>query len=153
MMYESVLNTPKCKLMISVNLTRMMKERGISRRKLSSDLNIKYTTLCDWLNGKTVPRAKAISSLAGYFGVSESDFFIDTCESGDSLNRLSKYKEELSLNLSAIEFMSDEQIKELLKRGFTFKHRSLEEYSKLFGRPIIGSEEIDFGEPQGDEIW
>ena len=152
-MHEYVLSTPKCKIMISANLNRMMQERHVSRKKLSSDLGIKYTTLCDWLNGKSVPRAKALSSLAGYFGISESEFFIDTSESSDSLTRLSKYKEELSLNLSAIEYMSDEQIKELLKRGFTFKHRSLEEYAELFAKPIIGSEETDFGKPQGDEIW
>ena len=147
------IKTAKCNYIISVNLSRMMQSRNVSRRKLCSDLGLKYTTLCDWLKGNSVPRAKSITALAGYFGVSESDFFVDTSESADSLNRLSKYKEELSLNLSAIEFMSDEQIKELLKRGFTFKHRSLEEYAVLTGRPIIGSAEIDFGEPEGDEIW
>ncbi|MBR5994805.1 MAG: helix-turn-helix transcriptional regulator [Lachnospiraceae bacterium] len=152
-MHNTDTNTPKCNYIISVNLSRMMKNRNISRRKLSSDLGIKYTTLCDWLNGNSVPRAKSITALAGYFGVSESDFFIDTESTSDASNRLSRYKEELTLNLSAIEFMSDEQIKELLKRGFTFKHRSLEEYAELTGRPIVGSEEIDFGEPQGDEIW
>ena len=100
-----------------------------------------------------MPRAKSLTALAGYFGISESEFFIDTNSSGDAVSRLNKYKEELMLNLSTVEYMTDNQIRELINRGFSFKHRSLEEYIALSGKPLIASPEIDFGKPQGDEIW
>lgn len=152
-MSKSSAASPRCNLIVSQNLTRIMQERGISRRKLSNDLNIKYTTICDWIKGHSVPRAKSLTALAGYFGISESEFFIDTNSSGDAVSRLNKYKEELMLNLSTVEYMTDNQIRELINRGFSFKHRSLEEYIALSGKPLIASPEIDFGKPQGDEIW
>ena len=152
-MPKSSVTTRGCNLIVSRNLSRIMQERGISRRRLSNDLNIKYTTICDWVKGHSVPRVKSLSLLAGYFGISESDFFIDTSESSDATSRLNKYKEELVLNLSTVEFMTDEQIRELINRGFSFKHRSLEEYIAISGKPLKASPEIDFGEPGGDEIW
>ena len=142
-----------CKTAVSRNLTRLMEERNVSRRTLSKDLNIKYTTLCDWINGNSFPRASALSALAGYFGISESEFFIEIAENNNSFSRLNKYMSELTLNPSTIEFMTDDQIRELLNRGFSFKHRTLEEYIALSERPLKASTEIDHGKPIGDEIW
>ena len=138
--------SPRCNLIVSQNLTRIMQERNISRRRLSNDLNIKYTTICDWVKGHSVPRAGSLTALAGYFGISESEFFIDANASGDAAGRLNKYKEELMLNLSTVEYMTDDQIRELI-------NRSLEEYIALSGKPLSASPEMDFGELQGDEIW
>ena len=137
----------------SVNLKRIMEERNITRRQLSNTLNIKYTTICDWVNGNSVPRANSLAALAGYFGITVSDLFIDTDKPSKTLSRLSRYKEELTLSLNTLDFMTDEQITELINHGFTFKHRSLEEYVALTGRPIVPSPEIEYGKSQGDEIW
>jgi transcriptional regulator with XRE-family HTH domain len=49
----------------------------IDRNKLCSDLGIKYTTLCDWLNAKTYPRIDKIEMMANYFGVQKADLVED----------------------------------------------------------------------------
>ena len=148
---NALINDHKC--LVSLNLTRFMKERNISRRQLSNDLNIKYTTLCDWINGNSTPRTDSLSSLAGYFGVDVSDFFIDVSEQSNPEPRLCRYKEELTLSLNTTEHMTDAQIRELIKRGFTFKHKTLEERVAESGRPLVASEEFDWGPRLGDEIW
>lgn len=55
------------------NIVNHMKKRGISRRKLSSDLDISYTTVTDWINAKTYPRIDKIEMMANYFGINKSD--------------------------------------------------------------------------------
>lgn len=48
------------------NLKTLMAEQHISRKQLSNDLHIAYTTITDWINGKTIPRNKRLTDLAGY---------------------------------------------------------------------------------------
>ncbi|EMF0380245.1 transcriptional regulator [Enterococcus hirae] len=55
------------------NINHYMKKYGIDRKKLSSDLGISYTTLTDWIKGKTYPRIDKIEMLANYFNISKSD--------------------------------------------------------------------------------
>lgn len=55
------------------NLKRLMEESGKSRTDICKALNIKYTTLTDWLNAKTYPRIDALQLLANYFRVSKAD--------------------------------------------------------------------------------
>jgi len=55
------------------NLKRLMEESGKSRTDICKALNIKYTTLTDWLNAKTYPRIDALQLLANYFQVSKAD--------------------------------------------------------------------------------
>lgn len=55
------------------NLKRLMEENGKSRTDICQALNIKYTTLTDWLNAKTYPRIDALQLLANYFKVSKAD--------------------------------------------------------------------------------
>lgn len=55
------------------NLKRLMEENGKSRTDICKALNIKYTTLTDWLNAKTYPRIDALQLLANYFQVSKAD--------------------------------------------------------------------------------
>lgn len=58
---------------LASNLQRLIKSRGVTRHKVSDDLNISYTTLTDWCNGKTYPRIDKIELLAQYFKVRRSD--------------------------------------------------------------------------------
>lgn len=55
------------------NLKKYMDMNNIDRNELCTKLNIKYTTMCDWLNAKTYPRIDKIEMLANYFGISKSD--------------------------------------------------------------------------------
>lgn len=78
----------KNKMIFSDKLRRIMAMHNKNRYDLSEDLHISYTTLCDWVNGKTIPRSKKLDLLADYFGVGVSYFFeddekmeMDNCES------------------------------------------------------------------------
>lgn len=56
------------KEIMAKNIQRYMDKYGVDRRKLSNDLDIRYTTLTDWLKAKTYPRIDKIELLANYFG-------------------------------------------------------------------------------------
>lgn len=57
----------------SKNLKYYMDKKGVDRNKLCSDLDLKYTTVRDWIKGITYPRIGKIELLANYFGISKSD--------------------------------------------------------------------------------
>lgn len=57
----------------SKNLAFFMKLKGVDRNTLSKDLNIKYTTICEWLKGNTMPRADKMDLIAKYFNIDSSD--------------------------------------------------------------------------------
>ncbi|WP_449461329.1 S24 family peptidase, partial [Streptococcus suis] len=50
-----------------------MDKKGVDRNQLCSDLDLKYTTVRDWIKGITYPRIGKIELLANYFGISKSD--------------------------------------------------------------------------------
>ena len=136
------------------NLNRFMKERCISRRQLCLDLGFKYTTLCDWVKGRSSPKPKAVESMSRYFGISVSDFYIDIDRPSDPFTRLIKYSEGGTvMDMELLKVLSDEQIKELLKKGFTFKHKTLEERAAEYGGSLGLDGEYDWGEPVGREVW
>jgi len=135
------------------NLTRFMKERNITRRKLSDDLGIKYTTLCDWVNGNSTPKPEAVKAMSDYLGVSISDFYIEIEKASDPYSRMLRYSGKGTvMEMELLESLSDEQIRELLKKGFTFRHKTLEERAKEYGGLIVDGE-FDYGEPVGREVW
>ena len=57
---------------LAVSLSILMKQAGKSRNDICKDLNIKYTTLSDWVNAKSYPRIDKIDALAKYFDVPKS---------------------------------------------------------------------------------
>lgn len=146
----------KIRRIFSQNLCFLMEHKGITRRGLSRDLDIKYTTLCDWVNGRTIPREDQLDRLGRFFGIEAGEFFIDF-EQNDSVSehkRLSRYLTDTRrLDMNVLDHMSDEQIRDLINSGFTFEHRKLEEYVMESGGKLIVSDEIDWGEPVGSEIW
>lgn len=62
------------------NLKSYMELNEKSRYDLCRDLDIKYTTLADWLNGRTYPRIDKIEQLAAYFGIKKKDLVEDHYE-------------------------------------------------------------------------
>jgi len=60
------------------NIQKYMRRKNIDRHKLSDDLNVKYTTLSDWINAKTYPRIDKIELMANYFGIKKSDLVEDS---------------------------------------------------------------------------
>lgn len=57
----------------SNNLKYFMLKEGKNVTDLSNDLNLSYSTVNDWYNGKNYPRPDKISLLADYFNISTSD--------------------------------------------------------------------------------
>lgn len=141
---------------IAANLRRLLENGNKSRKDVCSDLDIKYTTFCDWINAKAYPRIESLERVASYFGVQVGDFFIDI-ESADNSRgeRLMAYAMRLQeVDIDFLKNFSDEQIKLLLKSGVRVKKKKLEDYIREAGHTkVIASEELDWGEPVGREIW
>lgn len=66
------------------NLRYYMQINNVDRKKLSADLDIKYSTLCEWLKATTSPRIDKIIAIADYFEVSASVFFKERDEESES---------------------------------------------------------------------
>ena len=71
------MNTEENKQIMARNIQRYMDQRGISRQQLCDALDIKYTTLRDWLKGLTYPRIGKVEAMANYFGCEKSDLIED----------------------------------------------------------------------------
>ena len=65
------------KEIMSRNIKYYLQKSGKTRNDLVADLNLKYMTVSDWINGKTYPRIDKIEMLANYFGVMKSDLVED----------------------------------------------------------------------------
>lgn len=68
------------KQIMANNIQRYMDQRGITRQQLCDALDIKYTTLRDWLKGITYPRIGKVEAMANYFGCEKSDLIEDKKE-------------------------------------------------------------------------
>lgn len=68
------------KMILAQNIQKYMDSRGISRQQLCDALDIKYTTLRDWLKGITYPRIGKLEAMANYFGCEKSDLIEDKKE-------------------------------------------------------------------------
>lgn len=70
------------------NLSFYMEQKGVDRNTLCADLDLKYTTVRDWLKGITYPRIGKIELLANYFNINKSDLIenkVSTAQPSDAL--------------------------------------------------------------------
>ncbi|WP_338092329.1 S24 family peptidase [Streptococcus orisratti] len=74
----------KNKEIFSKNLAYYMNKKGVDRNTLCADLDLKYTTVRDWLKGITYPRIGKIELLANYFNVNKSDLIEDKSEKNNT---------------------------------------------------------------------
>lgn len=89
------------KEIMAKNIKKYMDSKRIDRAKLASDLNISYTTVSDWVNGKTYPRIDKIEMLANYFGITKSQLVEDNNIKKDILpiyNKLNPTNQEKTYN-------------------------------------------------------
>jgi repressor LexA len=93
---------------MSKNLQRFLRLTGKSRRQVSNDLNLSYSTFCDWINGSKYPRIDKIELLADYFNVMKSDLIEDS-ETQPSSNAQQGWSEIEELNLTK------EEIEQVIK--------------------------------------
>lgn len=66
----------KRKQIISTNITKYRKEHGITQKELAQAIDIKPSTLSDYINLRSAPSHGVIQKIADYFAVNKSD--IDT---------------------------------------------------------------------------
>lgn len=68
-MKDSINDTKKY---FATNFKHYLDINNITRKKISEDLSIKYSTICEWLKGTMLPRADKLNLIADYFKVSSS---------------------------------------------------------------------------------
>lgn len=65
------------KEILAKNLKKYILKSGKDRSTVAEDLDLSYSTLTDWVNGKKYPRINNIEKLAVYFDISKSDLIED----------------------------------------------------------------------------
>lgn len=65
------------KAIMSKNINRLMRERNVSAKEISRNLDVPYTTFLSWRKGENYPRIDKIEAMAAYFGVLKSDLIED----------------------------------------------------------------------------
>lgn len=58
---------------MSTNIKKQLKKNNKTRNDLCKALNLKYSTVSDWINGKKYPRIDKIEMMANYFGIPKSE--------------------------------------------------------------------------------
>jgi Uma2 family endonuclease len=79
------------KSVIASNLIYLMRIYGKSRKDVCADLDISYTTFCDWINARTYPRLDALENLGYYFRIGTRDFFVEIEKNHAMTERLTSY--------------------------------------------------------------
>lgn len=118
------------KEIMAKNISKYMEKSDVDRNKLSADLGISYTTITDWIKGKTYPRIDKIELLANYFGVSKSDLVEES--------------------ISDISTIYNQLIPERQAKVYDFAERQLEEQNRkvvpLFGTTAANPTELSYGD-------
>lgn len=65
------------KEILAKNLKKYISKSGKDRSVVAEDLDLPYSTLTDWINGKKYPRINNLERLADYFEVSKTDLIED----------------------------------------------------------------------------
>lgn len=83
------------------NLNNLMNQKDIDRNELCKALNLKYSTVSEWISAKKYPRIDKIELLANYFGVPKSALIEEsgTMNIGD---KIAARRKELGLTLEQV---------------------------------------------------
>ena len=83
---------------LSKNLRKYISKSGKDRSTIAEELDLSYSTLTDWVNGKKYPRINNIERLATYFNVSKADLIEDFEEVKKDNDRLATIIVKLRMN-------------------------------------------------------
>lgn len=86
------------------NLFKLMKERNITAKHLSQELNISQGNISDWKSGKSIPSIPKVKALAEYFGVT-SDYLI-SCEESEIDFEKTNTQEKVAYDSTSTELIS-----------------------------------------------
>lgn len=105
----------KNKEIFSKNLAYYMNKKGIDRNTLCADLDLKYTTVRDWLKGITYPRIGKIELLANYFNINKSDLIEDKTEKNNSISSKINFDPRQAILLSNYNKLNDNRKNKLVQ--------------------------------------
>jgi len=91
------------KEIIAANLALLMQIYHKSRKDVCADLDISYTTFCDWIHAKTYPRIEALEQMGYYFRIETKDFFVEIEKNDRLMDRLTAYAKALGVRRDEIE--------------------------------------------------
>ena len=118
------------------NLSFYMKQKGVDRNTLCADLDLKYTTVRDWLKGITYPRIGKIELLANYFNINKSDLIenkISTAQPSDSLlEEITNTARKLNTDNKKIVLRTSEELLESQKNEEETKINEVSEAIQLY---------------------
>jgi transcriptional regulator with XRE-family HTH domain len=72
-----VLTDEQAKRNVAANLTRLLGEAGVSRRKVAEETGESHTAIADYAKGAKMPGAGPLARLAEFFSVS-TDFLLSS---------------------------------------------------------------------------
>ncbi len=73
---------------------RLMKQRNVTRYRVSQETGVAESSLSDWKNGKSMPKIDKMQKIAEYFGVTV-DYLMGKEKPVTDDDELNKYLEEL----------------------------------------------------------
>lgn len=79
------------KQIIANNLELLMKVYGKTRKQVCADLDISYTTFCDWINARSYPRMEALECLGRYFRISVRNILVNIADYPSVVDKLTAY--------------------------------------------------------------
>ena len=118
------------------NLSFYMKQKGVDRNTLCEDLDLKYTTVRDWLKGITYPRIGKIELLANYFNINKSDLIenkISTAQSDSLLEKITNTARKLNTDNKKIVLRTSEELWESQNEEETKINEVSEKVVQLYG--------------------
>ena len=107
---------------LAKNLKKHIARSGKDRGEIAEELNLSYSTLTDWINGKKYPRINNIEKLAIYFNVSKSDLIEDFEDIKKDNDRLATIIVKLRTN---------KELMDVVERLVSLDKARLESLSKL----------------------
>lgn len=145
------------------NLSFYMKQKGVDRNTLCADLDLKYTTVRDWLKGITYPRIGKIELLANYFNINKSDLIenkISTAQPSDSLlEEITNTARKLNTDNKKIVLRTSEELLESQKNEEETKINEvseniirLDDYRQTTYRRVTGVVSAGSGSIQDDDL-
>lgn len=105
-------NKKLTRMIVSQNIKNAMIMQKITRQKMSDDLEIKYTTVCDWVRGRTSPNLYYLKKVIDYLGLDMAKIY----ETNESIEipmhlKLRLLRKELNNNNNIIKINDELYIK------------------------------------------
>ena len=100
-------------VVFSQRMSQLLERDGKSRKDVCRDLDIKYTTFCDWINGRNIPKAPQIERLCDYFCVEPSYFFIET----EPENAAERFTNRVSMYAKMLQHKTLDEKEETMSRA------------------------------------